>query len=120
MKISELQTYGKILILGYGKEGQSVERFLKRFVPSAEIQIADKKDDENYLLKQKNADLVVRSPGIKIEKVFKKWTTATNIFFGNFPGTLIGVTGTKGKSTTTALVAAMIRQKKRMFALSEI
>ncbi|MCX6732650.1 MAG: UDP-N-acetylmuramoyl-L-alanine--D-glutamate ligase [Candidatus Roizmanbacteria bacterium] len=113
MTIKELQTYNKILILGYGKEGQSVERFLKRFVPAAEILTADKKDDENYLLKQKDADLVVRSPGIKIEKVFKKWTTATNIFFGNFPGTLVGVTGTKGKSTTTALIAAMIRQKKK-------
>jgi UDP-N-acetylmuramoylalanine--D-glutamate ligase len=113
MKITELQTYKKILILGYGKEGQAVERFLKRVVPESQITIADKKDDENYLLKQKDADLVVRSPGVKIEQVFKKWTTATNIFFGNFPGTIIGVTGTKGKSTTTALIAAMIRQKKK-------
>lgn len=112
MKIEELKTYKKILILGYGKEGQSVERFLKRVVPNVEIQIADKKDDDNYLLKQKDVDLVVRSPGIQIEKIFKKWTTATNIFFGNFPGILVGVTGTKGKSTTTALIAAMIRQKK--------
>lgn len=113
MKIQELQTYKKILILGYGKEGQSVERFLKRFVPNAEILIADKKDDDNYLLKQKDADLVVRSPGVRIENVFKKWTTATNIFFSNFPGELVGVTGTKGKSTTTALIAAMLKQKKQ-------
>lgn len=112
MKISELKTYKKILILGYGKEGQSVERFLKNVVPTSEIYSADKKDDENYLSKQKDADLVVRSPGVKVEYVFKKWTTATNIFFGNFPGTIVGVTGTKGKSTTTALIAAMMRQKK--------
>ena len=111
MKISELQSYKRILILGYGKEGQSVEHFLKQNVPLAEIIIADKKDDENYLLKQKDADLVVRSPGIKIEMVYKRWTTATNIFFGNFPGIIIGVTGTKGKSTTTALIASMIQNK---------
>lgn len=111
MKISELQTYKKILILGYGKEGMSVERFLKNYVPTSEIIIADKKDDENYLLKQKEADLVVRSPGVKVEYVFKKWTTATNIFFSNFQGTTIGITGTKGKSTTASLVAAMIRTK---------
>lgn len=112
MKISELQTYKKILILGYGKEGKSVEEFLKNNVPTAQLLIADKKDDENYLLRQKEADLVIRSPGIKIENVFKKWTTATNIFFSNFPGEIVGVTGTKGKSTTTSLIAAMIRQKR--------
>ena len=113
MKISELQIYKKILILGYGKEGQSVEKFLKKHVPLSEILIADEKDGEGYLSKQKEADLVVRSPGVKVEYIIKKWTTATNIFFGNFQGTIVGVTGTKGKSTTTALIAAMIKQKKQ-------
>jgi UDP-N-acetylmuramoylalanine--D-glutamate ligase len=112
MKISELQTYKKILILGYGKEGMSVESFLKKYVPGSEILIADQKDDENYLLKQKDADLVVRSPGVKVEHVFKRWTTSANIFFGNFPGRIVGVTGTKGKSTTASLVAAMIKTKE--------
>ena len=111
MTIKELKTYKKILILGYGKEGQSVEKFLKHFVPAAEIHIADKKEGEHYLLKQKDADLVVRSPGVKLEYVSKKNTSAANIFFGNFPGTIVGVTGTKGKSTTSALIAAMIHQK---------
>lgn len=112
MTISELQTYKKILILGYGKEGQSVEKFLKQYVPNASLSIADKKNDENYLLKQEDADLVICSPGIRRELVFKKRTTAANIFFSNFPGEIIGVTGTKGKSTTAALIAAMIREKK--------
>jgi UDP-N-acetylmuramoylalanine--D-glutamate ligase len=111
MTIKELQEYKKILVLGYGKEGMSVERFLKKYVPLSEILIADKKDDENYLLKQKEVDLVVRSPGVKVEYVFQKWTTATNIFFSNFQGTTVGITGTKGKSTTASLVAAMIRTK---------
>jgi len=111
MKISELQTYKKILILGYGKEGKAVERYLKMNVPTSEILIADKNDGEDYLLRQKDADLVIRSPGVKVELVFKKWTTATNIFFSNFLGTTIGITGTKGKSTTASLVAAMLRTK---------
>lgn len=113
MKITELETHKKILILGYGKEGASVERFLKKYIPQAQILIADKKDDENYLLKQKDVDLVVRSPGVRLEYLSKKWTTATNIFFENFPGIVVGVTGTKGKSTTAALIAEMIRRKKR-------
>jgi len=111
MTIKELQTYKKILILGYGKEGMSVERFLKANASMSEIIIADKNDGEDYLLRQKEADLVVRSPGVRVELVFKKWTTATNIFFSNFPGTTIGVTGTKGKSTTASLVASMLWTK---------
>ncbi len=110
MKIDELKTYKKILLLGYGKEGMSVERLLKRVAPDSQISIADKKDDENYLLKQKEVDLVFRSPGVKVEYIFRKWTTASNIFFDNFPGTIIGVTGTKGKSTTSSLIAAMLKQ----------
>lgn len=112
MTTEELKKYKKILILGYGKEGHSVERFLKMNVPTAEIYIADKKDDENYLLKQKDVDLVVRSPGVRVEQVFQKWTTAANIFFSNFPGTIVGITGTKGKSTTASLVAALLKQNK--------
>ena len=45
MKIGQLKKYKKILILGYGKEGQATERFLKKFVPLAEVGIADKKYD---------------------------------------------------------------------------
>ncbi len=112
MIIEELKKYKKILILGYGKEGQSAEKFLKKHIPLSEVHIADKKDDENYLLKQNDADLIIRSPGIRRELVTKKWTTASNIFFGNFPGQIVGVTGTKGKSTTTSLIAAMIGKKK--------
>ncbi len=112
MTIEELKKYKKILILGYGKEGHSVERFLKLNVPSAQISIADKKDNENYLLKQKDVDLVVRSPGVRVEQVFQKWTTAANIFFSNFVGTTIGITGTKGKSTTASLIAALLKQNK--------
>jgi len=111
MKIQELQTFKKILILGYGKEGKSVEQFLKKNTPQSVLLTADEKDGDDYLLKQKEADLVVRSPGVKIEYILKKWTTATNIFFGNFPGVIVGVTGTKGKSTTAALTAAMLQQK---------
>lgn len=111
MTIEELKKYKRILILGYGKEGHAVERFLKKNVPTSLIQTADKNDDENYLLKQKDADLVVRSPGVRVEQVFQKWTTAANIFFSNFPGITVGITGTKGKSTTTSLISAMISQR---------
>lgn len=108
MTLSELKAYRRILILGYGKEGKSTEQFLKKHHPDAVILIADQSEGPGYLAKQKEADLVVRSPGVRVELMSQKWTTATNIFFHIFPGKIVGVTGTKGKSTTASLTFAML------------
>lgn len=108
MTLAELEQYKNILILGYGKEGRSTEAYLKKHLPHAHIFTADKSDGEHYLAKQKEADLVVRSPGVRLELMSQKWTTATNIFFHTFPGKTVGVTGTKGKSTTASLTAALL------------
>jgi len=108
MTLSELKEYRRILILGYGKEGKSTEVFLHKHLPDAQISIADQVDGPGYLAKQKDVDLVVRSPGVRVELMSQKWTTATNIFFHMFPGKIIGVTGTKGKSTTASLTYAML------------
>ncbi|MBP7134249.1 UDP-N-acetylmuramoyl-L-alanine--D-glutamate ligase [Patescibacteria group bacterium] len=110
MTINELQGYKKILLLGYGKEGQATEHFLHRFVPEAEILIADQANDPQYLERQTDADLVIKTPGIPKRLVTRPYTTATNIFFANIHHPVIGVTGSKGKSTTTALIAAILRE----------
>ena len=109
MTLNELIKYKKILILGYGKEGQATERFLKKFVPMAEIGIADKKYDAHYLDEQKNYDLVIRSPGIPKNLITRPYTTATNIFLANINNVVIGVTGTKGKSTTVSLIYSILK-----------
>src|SRR3989344_578132 len=104
MKILELKGK-KILIVGYGKEGHSTETFLKAHVPDARISITDKKDGESYLKNQQDFDIAVRSPGVPKEQIKIPYTTATNIFFANKGDReVIGVTGTKGKSTTAALI----------------
>jgi len=105
-----------ILILGYGAEGQSVHRWLKKFYPRLKIGIADKKRDKNYLDAIKNYDTIVRSPGIpadspallKASIAGKQLTSATNIFFSVCPGKIIAVTGTKGKSTTASLIQTIL------------
>lgn len=110
MTLNELIKYKKILILGYGKEGQATERFLKKYHPTALIGVADKKDGPNYLDEQKNYNLVIRSPGIPKNLITKPYTTATNIFLANINNVVIGVTGTKGKSTTVSLIYSILKQ----------
>ena len=104
MKISELK--GKnILLVGYGKEGQATEKFLKSRLTNVKISIADQNNGEDYLKNQKDYDLAVRSPGVPKEVIKIPYTTATNIFFANKGNIdVIGVTGTKGKSTTASLI----------------
>ena len=119
MKISDLKKFKKILILGYGIEGQATSRFLNKFVPNSEIIIADEKiDGANFLKKQDHSNLVIKTPGINKEVITKPYTTATNIFFANIDiNKTIGVTGTKGKSTTTALLNQVLRQNRLKTAL---
>lgn len=103
MKLSEL-TDKKILILGYGKEGKATEAYLRTMASPVDITVADQKTDPDYLSKQEGYDLIVKTPGINKKYVKHPYTTATNIFFANCNNTVIGVTGTKGKSTTASLI----------------
>ncbi|MBI2450673.1 MAG: hypothetical protein HYV47_04040 [Candidatus Nealsonbacteria bacterium] len=95
----------KIAILGFGREGQDTLRFFKKIFPKKKIDIADQKFDKHYLKKLKDYDIIIKSPGISFKKIhrFHLWkiTTQTKIFFENCPGKIIGITGTKGKSTTS-------------------
>lgn len=110
MKIEELKNFKKILILGYGLEGKSTERFLKKLVPDSQIGIADVKDGADYLKKQRDYDLVIKTPGISKNLITVPYTTATNIFFANCKGQTIGITGSKGKSTTASLVYSILKE----------
>ncbi|QQG44831.1 MAG: UDP-N-acetylmuramoyl-L-alanine--D-glutamate ligase [Candidatus Roizmanbacteria bacterium] len=109
MKLDELKNK-KILILGYGKEGKSTERFLKEKIPDLKVDATDKTIDPDYLSKQKDYDLVIKTPGIPKHLVTVPYTTATNIFFANTNNLIIGVTGTKGKSTTASLIYSILKQ----------
>jgi len=132
MKLNELKNK-KILILGLGKEGVDTFRFLRKIFPKKVLGVADRlkisdlrfkiKDRKvrwhlgrNYLKALKNYDVIFKSPGIpihlpEIERAQKlgKITSQTEIFFDNCPGKIIGVTGTKGKSTTTALIYEVLK-----------
>ena len=130
----------KIAVLGGGAEGLSSALFLKE--KGAQVTVLDqKREDEidknirkilrkndieilggkEYLKNLSKYDLVVRSPGININRLrttdygLQKITSQTKIFFDLCPCPIIGVTGTKGKGTTASLIYEMLR-KQSFFA----
>ena len=109
MKLEKLR-HKKILIIGKGIEGNAAYKYLRKNFPKSIIDIVDQKDGDNYLDKQKNHDIAIKSPGVKSELIKIPYTTATNIFLSNARGKIIGVTGTKGKSTTSTLIYKMLQE----------
>ncbi len=102
----------KALILGYGKEGKVTKRYLKKYWSKLKTGIADQKQESDYLKKQEEFDIAVKSPGIPKKLVTIPYTTATNIFFSKVKGRnlIIGVTGSKGKSTTSSLIYEILKE----------
>lgn len=101
----------KVAILGYGIEGQDAEKYFKSL--GERVTILDQKFDKDYLKGLDKYDLVVRSPGVypyKPELDNVKITTPIQIFFNNCPAKIIGVTGTKGKGTTSTLIYEILKK----------
>jgi len=117
----------KILILGFGKEGKDNFLFLRKLFPKKILAIADRSEKikkpgrdavlhlgKNYLHSLKKYDVIVKSPGIPFKilpkSALRKVATQTDIFFDNCPGQIVGITGTKGKSTTTSLIYEILKK----------
>lgn len=123
----------KVLILGYGAEGKSTFDMLIKIGGYFNITVADfsskqeildleknfdnvfVKLGENYLENLANYDIIFRSPGINIsdyEIGNAQITSQTEIFLELFSEQVIGVTGTKGKSTVSSLLYHIIKEEK--------
>ena len=110
-----------ILILGYGREGEVSKKYIEKNFPKFKIGIADQKFGKDYLKKQHNFDILIKTPLIPKEKIVIPYTTATNIFFSRIKGSgikTIGVTGSKGKSTTASLIYAMLKEAGKKAVLA--
>ena len=101
----------KIAFVGFGLEGQSSAKYFKKY--GANVTVLDKNQGDDYLKDLDKYDLIVRSPGVKpqlLEK-YKNVTSQTKLFFDFCPCPIIGVTGTKGKGTTSSLIYEMLKKQ---------
>jgi len=117
-----------VAIIGYGIEGQSAAEYWKRL--GDRITICDQGEDiqvpgyadahlgPGYLNNLDEFDVIVRSAGINPgiiladnPAVGDKITSVMNEFLRVCPTkNVIGITGTKGKGTTSTLIAEMLRE----------
>lgn len=122
----------KVLVLGFGREGKLNLEVAIRAGGMSEIAIADQNEIEinevqemaakvgskelnistitgdGYLSHIDEFDIVLKSPGVVLPKPFYECkaliTSQTQYFLKVYGSQTIGVTGTKGKSTTTTLI----------------
>ena len=107
MSIIEELSGKRILIWGYGREGMSTENFLKSRCEAASVEIYEGSREG---IREEEFDLIIKSPGIVMEEDDPKYTSQTELFLRQFGRQVVGITGTKGKSTTSALLYAVLKE----------
>jgi UDP-N-acetylmuramoylalanine--D-glutamate ligase len=95
----------KILIWGYGREGKSSESFIKKYVKSKSLEIANGTYDD---IKDIECDVILKSPGISCFEEDERIQSQTSLFVSEFKKQIIGITGTKGKSTTASMLYSVL------------
>ena len=131
----------KILILGFGREGQSTYKLIRKYLPDQQLFISDQKENfqknfdflendkniscisgEGYLDNLNDYDLIMKTPGISFLNIdttefYHKIKSQLELLFEFFENFTIGVTGTKGKSTTSSLIYKVLQDqgKKSIF-----
>ena len=124
----------RIAILGFGREGQAAVDWLDRHSPGARVCIFDENADIRLPAQMRRTaelktgkfdaeelshfDRIVKSPGIPLShpalagarKKGVDITSGSNLWFlSHGSRRTIGVSGTKGKSTTASLIAHLLR-----------
>lgn len=124
-KIIEYLENKSVLILGFGREGQSTLSYIRKYLPEKQLTVADKNSvslndkfvtlicGDNYLDCVNDFDLVMKSPGISFKDVEVKDGTQVScqvdMFLRFADCKKVGITGSKGKTTTSTLTYNMLK-----------
>ena len=112
--------------MGFGREGKSTYNFLKNHTSPSFIAINDSVEievEEKFYLKEEykkdigNFDIIMKSPGIALKDLnlanFNgEITSQTELMIKFNKENMIGITGTKGKSTTSSLIYSILNEAK--------
>lgn len=127
-KIIEKLKDKNIAILGFGREGQSTYHFIRKYLGEKRITILDQKsisiDDSNvtlitgedYLEHLEEFDLIIKTPGVSLKdidltNIEDKITSQLELLLEVNRKNIIGITGTKGKSTTSTLTYEVLKEQ---------
>lgn len=116
----------KIVIVGFGREGISAYKLIRKHYPKLPLTIADRSPlihledfpedkhlkivaGEEYDQNLNQYEVILKSPGVNFNNLNyfipkEKFVTQTELFLMAYGDNVIGVTGTKGKSTTASLI----------------
>lgn len=128
--IKNLTENKSVCILGFGREGRATYDILSKYCDPASVAVADLNSidpadsglasdvrlicGKDYQKSLDKFDLVFKSPGIVLEKQPDELkctiTSETQVFFEVYREQIIGITGTKGKSTVTSLIYHILKE----------
>lgn len=114
-----------VVIWGMGREGISTYRCIRTLYPDMHLTLADAKqidmsaypncdfiNTETHGTDFEGFDYIFKSPGIPVfhpEKIIDRLTSQTEVFLSAFGRNTFGITGTKGKSTTSSLLYHLLK-----------
>ena len=121
-KLINMYSNKNIAIAGFALEGHALYDYLTKHNEDIKIHIFDEKYQDvphncifhHNLNIPKSISTVYKAPGIPLDKLIlenknTQIKTITNILFENIKGLIIGITGTKGKSTTSSLIYHVLK-----------
>ena len=132
----------KIGILGFGREGQSTYAALRKALPEATLHVCDRSElsatamemlrrdplvslffGENYQEGIAGCQITVKTPGIPLRDLHPivqqtRLVSQTELFLKLYGRQVVGITGTKGKSTTSSLLYHLLSHAGRKVKLT--
>lgn len=141
MNLKEFLESKKLAILGFGKQGKATYNYLRRNFPEKRITVIDKNPNidisacdtnteirvgEDYLNDIEEFDLIIKAPGVvlkdaDISQFEDKIISDYELLLKHTDAFTIGITGSKGKSTTSTLIYKMLEEQgKKVVFLGNI